>query len=56
MEWDILASWVVANELYSDNNVWLIQVRGRGGHWPFALGAALGWPADNGVCGSSKRA
>ncbi|KAL6754093.1 hypothetical protein V8C86DRAFT_382763 [Haematococcus lacustris] len=26
MEWDILASWVVANNLYSDNNVWLIQV------------------------------
>ncbi len=24
---DILASWVVANNLYSDNNVWLIQVR-----------------------------
>eukprot|EP00197_Chlamydomonas_leiostraca_P011982 CAMPEP_0202859138 /NCGR_PEP_ID=MMETSP1391-20130828/1384_1 /ASSEMBLY_ACC=CAM_ASM_000867 /TAXON_ID=1034604 /ORGANISM="Chlamydomonas leiostraca, Strain SAG 11-49" /LENGTH=996 /DNA_ID=CAMNT_0049538147 /DNA_START=131 /DNA_END=3121 /DNA_ORIENTATION=+ len=26
MEWDILASWVVANNLYSDNNVWLIQI------------------------------
>ena len=26
MEWDILASWVVANKLWSDNNVWLIQV------------------------------
>ncbi|KAJ9529077.1 hypothetical protein QJQ45_007147 [Haematococcus lacustris] len=26
MEWDILASWVVANNLYSDNNVWLIQM------------------------------
>ena len=26
MEWDILASWVVANDVYSDNNVWLIQV------------------------------
>jgi AMP deaminase len=26
MEWDILASWVVANNVYSDNNVWLIQV------------------------------
>ena len=28
MEWDILASWVVANSVYSDNNVWLIQVCG----------------------------
>ncbi|GAX72628.1 hypothetical protein CEUSTIGMA_g84.t1 [Chlamydomonas eustigma] len=26
MEWDILASWVVANNVYSDNNVWLIQI------------------------------
>jgi len=24
---DILASWVASNELYSNNNVWLIQVR-----------------------------
>jgi hypothetical protein len=27
VEWDILASWVVSNNLYSDNVVWLIQVR-----------------------------
>lgn len=27
MEWDILAAWVLGNKLYSDNNVWLIQVR-----------------------------
>ncbi|KAF5833185.1 hypothetical protein DUNSADRAFT_10599 [Dunaliella salina] len=26
MEWDILASWVAANELFSNNNVWLIQI------------------------------
>ena len=26
MEWDILASWVVSNDVYSDNNVWLIQI------------------------------
>ncbi len=30
MEWDILASWVVANNVYSDNNVWLIQVKSGG--------------------------
>lgn len=27
VEWDILASWVVCNNLYSDNVEWLIQVR-----------------------------
>ena len=26
VEWDILASWVVANGLVSDNVVWLVQV------------------------------
>eukprot|EP00798_Chlamydomonas_sp_ICE-L_P025330 gene25330-10986_t len=26
MEWDTLAAWVVANKLYSDKNVWLIQI------------------------------
>lgn len=26
VEWDILASWVVANNLWSDNVVWLIQI------------------------------
>jgi AMP deaminase len=26
MEWDILAAWITANNLYSDNNVWLIQI------------------------------
>lgn len=26
VEWDILASWVVGNDLYSDNVVWLIQI------------------------------
>ncbi|MEW5306281.1 MAG: hypothetical protein WDW36_008755 [Sanguina aurantia] len=26
MEWDILAAWVLGNKLYSDNNVWLIQI------------------------------
>lgn len=26
MEWDILAAWVVGFNLYSDNNVWLIQI------------------------------
>lgn len=25
-EWDQLASWIVNNDLYSDNVVWLIQV------------------------------
>jgi AMP deaminase len=25
-EWDQMASWIVNNELYSDNVVWLIQV------------------------------
>jgi hypothetical protein len=25
-EWDQLASWIVNNELYSENVVWLIQV------------------------------
>lgn len=25
-EWDQLASWIVNNELYSQNVVWLIQV------------------------------
>ena len=28
-EWDQLASWIVNNELYSDNVVWLIQVFAR---------------------------
>ena len=27
VEWDTLAAWVVQNRLYSDNNVWMIQVR-----------------------------
>ena len=31
MEWDILAAWVVGFDLFSDNNVWLIQVRGGAG-------------------------
>jgi AMP deaminase len=26
-EWDKLASWIVNNELYSENVTWLIQVR-----------------------------
>lgn len=26
VEWDILAAWIVQNQLYSDNVVWLIQV------------------------------
>ncbi len=26
MEWDILASWVVGNNLWSNNVVWLIQI------------------------------
>ncbi|KAL4432444.1 hypothetical protein ABPG77_001743 [Micractinium sp. CCAP 211/92] len=26
VEWDTLAAWVVQNRLYSDNNVWMIQV------------------------------
>jgi len=26
VEWDILASWVVANNLWSNNVVWLIQI------------------------------
>lgn len=26
-EWDQLASWIVNNDLYSENVVWLIQVR-----------------------------
>lgn len=25
-EWDQLASWIVNNELYSENVVWLVQV------------------------------
>lgn len=28
-EWDQMASWIVNNELYSENVVWLIQVRIR---------------------------
>lgn len=28
-EWDQLASWVVNNDLYSENVVWLIQVYGQ---------------------------
>lgn len=27
VEWDILAAWVCQNKLYSDKNVWLIQVQ-----------------------------
>ncbi|KAK9901310.1 hypothetical protein WJX75_005763 [Coccomyxa subellipsoidea] len=26
VEWDILAAWIVQNQLYSDNVVWLIQI------------------------------
>ncbi|PSC67241.1 AMP deaminase isoform A [Micractinium conductrix] len=26
VEWDTLAAWVVQNRLYSDNNIWMIQV------------------------------
>lgn len=26
-EWDQLASWIVNNDLYSENVVWLIQVK-----------------------------
>lgn len=29
VEWDILAAWIVQNQLYSDNVVWLIQVGSR---------------------------
>ena len=25
-EWDKLAQWAITNDVYSDNNVWLIQV------------------------------
>lgn len=28
-EWDQLASWFVNNKLYSENAIWLIQVRGN---------------------------
>lgn len=28
-EWDQLASWIVNNDLYSENVVWLIQVSNR---------------------------
>jgi adenosine deaminase len=28
-EWDQMASWIVNNELYSENVVWLIQVLTR---------------------------
>ncbi|KAF3784554.1 putative AMP deaminase [Nymphaea thermarum] len=28
-EWDQLASWIVNYELYSENVVWLIQVRNK---------------------------
>ncbi|XP_061990002.1 probable AMP deaminase [Rosa rugosa] len=28
-EWDQMASWIVNNELYSENVVWLIQVNAR---------------------------
>ncbi len=28
VEWDTLAAWICRNRLYSDNVVWLIQVRG----------------------------
>lgn len=31
-EWDQMASWIVNNELYSENVVWLIQVLTR--IWP----------------------
>ncbi len=27
VEWDILAAWICQHQLYSDNVVWLIQVR-----------------------------
>ena len=26
VEWDTLAAWVIQNRLYSDNNMWMIQV------------------------------
>ena len=26
VEWDTLAAWVVQNRLYSDNNVWMVQI------------------------------
>lgn len=32
VEWDILAAWIVQNQLYSDNVVWLIQVWPLGYH------------------------
>jgi hypothetical protein len=32
-EWDQLASWIVNNDLYSDNVVWLIQVLQEGLYW-----------------------
>jgi hypothetical protein len=31
VEWATLAAWVAQHGLYSDNVVWLIQVRGGGG-------------------------
>jgi len=38
-EWDQLASWIVNNELYSENVMWLIQVHAFA--WGvFALGQA----------------
>lgn len=33
-EWDQMASWIVNNELYSENVVWLIQVNARIFLWP----------------------
>jgi hypothetical protein len=41
VEWDILAAWICQHRLYSDNNVWLIQV-GFSGAWTSALGLCSG--------------
>lgn len=59
VEWDILAAWVCQNKLYSDNNVWLIQVRLRRHRYPhcaqvvvwkaYACTPRDGWPAQR--CG-----
>lgn len=45
VEWDTLAAWVVQNRLYSDNNVWLIQVGVAGGGIVW-----VGWVGGDG-CG-----
>ena len=42
VEWDTLAAWVVQNRLYSDNNVWMIQV-GRGLGWVRAVWLPCPW-------------